>query len=148
MASAMKNLTGEIKTRLDAAAGVTVLLANGADSIYHWHNEQTDDISGTPKPYISINPMPRGDTVEKASYRDIELIVEVEYVIDDSAHKTDISFYDEAEQVDLILRGANLDNPTFGNDKAFRNDLREDYIKEDGQRKVVFELEYIYKQNK
>jgi hypothetical protein len=148
MASGMKNLTGEIMTRLKADSDVIALLANGADSIFHWKNVQTDDIVGMPKPYISINPLPRGDTIEKASYRESVLKIEVEYVINDAAQKTETSFYDEAEKIDTVLRGDNLDNPTFGNDKTFRDDLTEDYIKEDGARKVIFELEYIYKQNK
>jgi hypothetical protein len=148
MASAMRNLTGEIMTRLQADSDVVALLANGADSIFHWINEQTDDVVGMPKPYISINPMPREDTVDFANRRELILKVEVEYVISDAAQKTETSFYDEAEKIDTVLRGDDLNNPTFGTNKAFRIDLTEDYIKENGAKKVVFELEYKYKQTK
>lgn len=148
MSSAMRNLTEDIAARLAADSDVIALLPKGANGIYHWLNEQTDDLKGTPRPYISINPRPRGDTVEFANRREVELSVEIEYVINDSAQKTETSFYDAAEKIDTVLRAANLNNPTYTNDKAFRTDLTEDYIKEGGDRKVIFELEYDYKQSK
>lgn len=148
MASPMKNLTGDIMTRLKADSDVIALLANGADSIFHWLSEQTEDLAGMPKPYIDIVPTERDDGVEFANRREMVMSIDVEYVINDSGHKSEPDFYDEEETVDIVLRNENLINPTYGADKAFRTALPNSYVKEDGLRKIVFKYDYTYKQNK